>query len=195
MSRAGLSYCQVMVGRTMAGLVGFQEILERLAAEGVSVDDPGLGAHLIKEISRHNYVPKSAAAEYQTALLREYRRYLEGRDTHSSGRTWRDPRKEHLPWYPTVFEAKCNECGECLKVCPRGVLDWDPEKTKVLVVEPYECAPGCQFCARACASRAIVLPPPAVLHRRVGAPTGAADDPCEKCSLTSCDSCTQGGRK
>ena len=100
-------------------------------------------------------------------------RYLEARASGRVTRAWSDARKEHQPWFPTIFEAKCDGCGVCLEVCPKDVLDWNADKTKVLVWQPYECAPACQLCARACKPKAISMPPIAVLHRRVETPSVA----------------------
>lgn len=192
----GLSYCQVMIGRAMTGLMGLQEVLQALAEEGVSGDDPGLGRRLVEALRAHNYVPPPAEPQYEAALVREYRRFLEARSSGTCARVWRDPRKEHAPWFPTIFEAKCDGCGECLTVCHRDVLGWDPDGSKkVLVLEPYECAPGCQLCARACAPRAIVMPPPEVLHRRTTIAPGSSGESgaCATCSEASCDVCGEGG--
>ena len=114
MSSTGLSYCQVMVERTMAGFVGLEEILAALAEEGREADTPGLVDQLMQQIKAHNYVPRSAISQYREALLREYRQYLKARNSGGQGRLWRDPRKEQQPWYPTIFAEKCDGCGECL---------------------------------------------------------------------------------
>jgi len=189
----GLSYCQVMIGRAMTGLIGLQEIMERLAEEGVSADGPDAGRRLVSELRAHNYVPPVAQAQYEAALAREYRRFLEARTSGTGAHVWRDPRKEHAPWYPTIFEAKCNGCGDCLTVCPHDVLGWDPAGSKkVLVLEPYECAPGCTLCAKACGAHAIIMPPREVLHRST-APNPASSPmsagACASCSVASCDAC------
>jgi NAD-dependent dihydropyrimidine dehydrogenase PreA subunit len=167
MPNSPLSYCQIMIGRTMAGTIGLQEMMEALHGEGLAPDAPGLGRRLVEEFQQHNYVPASAAMDYEQALLREYQEYLEARQSGKAARVWHDPRKELFPWYPTLFEGKCDGCGACVPACPRQVLGWNPEKTKALVMEPYECAKGCQLCARACSRQAIVMPPVAVLQRRV----------------------------
>ena len=171
MSDAGLSYCQIMVGRAMAGLVGLREGMEALALRGVAADTPGLGARLLEEAGRHNYIPRGAITEYEAALIREYREYLEARATGQDERPWRDPRKELKPWYPTLFAEKCDGCGRCVPVCPNRVLGWDPEHVKVLVLEPYECALGCELCAKACPTGAIIMPPRAMLHQRTDSPS------------------------
>lgn len=190
MATSNPSYCQIMIGRAMTGLIGLQEIFETLAEEGVPASAQGLGVRLVAALKEHNYVPRPAVATYEAALLREYRKYLEAREAGSAGRIWRDPRKELQSWYPTIFEAKCDGCGECLEVCPRDVLGWDPDHTQVLVLEPYECAPGCQLCARACTRGAIMMPARAALHQRVDSPANAHASPaCDGCSGADCKTC------
>ena len=44
---------------------------------------------------------------------------------------------------------------------------WNADKSKAVVMEPYECVPGCELCARACRPHAIILPPRSLLHQRV----------------------------
>lgn len=164
-----LSYCQIIVGQALVGLVGLVEIFESLANESIEPDAPGLGKWLVSQVRQHNYVPRGAVAAYETALLREYRAFLEARRSGTSEHAWRDPRKEHKPWYPTIFAEKCNGCGECVPVCPNHVLGWDLAHCKVLVLEPYECAVGCELCAKACPTGAISMPPRAMLHQRTDA--------------------------
>ena len=184
------SYCQIMIGRTMTGLIGLLEILNAFAEEGVSADARDLGARLVADLKKHNYVPRPAAAQYGAALVREYRKHLEARASGGAGHQWRDPRKELRSWYPTIFEAKCDGCGDCPKVCLRDVLGWDPDHTKVLVLEPYECAPGCQLCARACTRGAIMMPARETLHQRVET-QGRAHAPsgCSGCNGADCKTC------
>ena len=184
------SYCQIMIGRVMTGLIGLSEILEAFADEGVALDAPDLGPRLVAELRKHNYVPRPAVATYEAALVREYRRHLEARASGATGRVWRDPRKELLSWYPTIFEAKCDGCGACLEVCPRDVLGWDPDHRKVLVLEPYECAPACQLCARACKRGAIMMPAQSTLHQRVDSgPRSSRGAGCDTAECDGCSSC------
>jgi len=187
----GLGYCQVMIGQAMTGLIGLREIMEALAAERVSADAPGLGKRLVAELKKHNYVPGVAAPLYEAALLREYGKYLQTRGSGEEDHAWRDPRKEHKPWYPTLFAEKCNGCGECLPVCPNGVLGWNPEHTVVLVLEPYECAPGCEKCARACLPQAIIMPPRAVLYQRPGGSSADSPGACARCFPSVRESCAK----
>ena len=191
MPESGLSYCQIIVGRVMTGLIGLSEILQAFSQEKVPADAPGLGQRLVEELKKHNYVPSSAMAVYEAALLREYKKYLQARQSGQAGHLWRDPRKEHKPWYPTLFAEKCDGCGDCVPVCPHHVLGWDGEgeERRVLVLEPYECSPGCELCAKACKRHAIVMPPKAILYQRVDTPS--APTKCSSCSMTGCDSCKE----
>jgi len=190
MTDGNRSYCQIMIGRAMTGLVGLIEIYEQLAAENVPADADGLDAWLVAAIKAHNYVPRPAIAQYASALVREYARFLEERATGAPSRLWRDPRKELQSWYPTLFEEKCDGCGECITVCPRSVLGWNPDHTVALVLEPYECAPACQLCARACPRSAIMMPAQSTLHQRVDSgPRSSRGAGCDTAECDGCSSC------
>jgi len=164
------SYCQVLIGRTMTGLVGLQEAMEQLAQDSVTPDAPDVGAKLVDEVRQHNYVPQSARDEYEAALVRAYRAFVEARAAGEGGRVWRDPRRAHN-WYPTIFAAKCDGCGDCLPVCTREVLARG-EDGKVIVLEPYACSEGCGLCARACTRGAIIMPPREALYRNIAVSGG-----------------------
>jgi NAD-dependent dihydropyrimidine dehydrogenase PreA subunit len=169
-----LSYCQILIGRSMTGLVGLQEILEELAEAGVPADAPDLGQKLVDAVGTRNYVPRGAVDQYKDALLREYQRHLQARESGESGRVWRDPHKAHN-WYPTIFAEKCDGCGDCLPVCARDVLARAEDGgagSVVIVLEPYACSEGCQLCARACTRGAIVMPPREALHRNITVSSG-----------------------
>jgi len=159
-----LSYRQLMVGQTMTGLVGLEEAFGALAAENITADAPELGARLVKAVREHNYVPNGAVAEYERALVQAYEEHVNRDDEGTRNRDWRDPRKVHINWYPIILDARCDGCGECISICPRSVLGWNHSHSKTLVLEPYECAPGCQLCAKTCPRRAIVMPPREALH-------------------------------
>lgn len=57
-----------------------------------------------------------------------------------------------MPAY--VVPYKCDGCGECIKVCPQGILHIDPINRKSFNIETdmcWECLP----CVKACPQKAI----------------------------------------
>lgn len=57
-----------------------------------------------------------------------------------------------MPAY--VVPYKCDGCGECIKVCPQGILHMDPSIRKSFNIETdmcWECFP----CVKACPQKAI----------------------------------------
>ncbi len=47
---------------------------------------------------------------------------------------------------------KCNGCGECVEICPQGVIEMEGDKVKW--VNPDECI-GCESCLEVCEPGAI----------------------------------------
>ena len=54
----------------------------------------------------------------------------------------------------TIDEAKCTQCGECIKMCPCEV--YKLENGKVTVGSTDDCS-NCQSCQSVCAPVAITL--------------------------------------
>lgn len=67
------------------------------------------------------------------------------------------PRRE-IPWFPTIDEKACINCGLCYVTCGRLVFEMDEEKRKAVVVGPYRCMVGCTTCANICPTEAIAFP-------------------------------------
>ena len=65
--------------------------------------------------------------------------------------------REHIPWFPTISEALCTQCGACKDICARPVFDWD-ENGKIWVAEPFLCLVGCCFCKSVCEPKALFFP-------------------------------------
>jgi len=147
--------------------VGLDEAMEALAVEGVPAQGSAAGQRLVEAIRPYTYVPARAEAEYAEALRREYETFLASKAEDGPAHQWRDPRREGVPWYPTILDPKCDGCGKCIPVCPNRVLGWNPEHTLALVLEPLECMPNCSLCASVCRPRAIIMPPRTLLHERV----------------------------
>ena len=71
---------------------------------------------------------------------------------------WHGIPREKIPWYPTVDEEKCIGCKLCFVTCGRNVYDFDLERNKPVVANPYHCMVGCSTCATICPSGAISFP-------------------------------------
>ncbi len=64
--------------------------------------------------------------------------------------------REEIPWYPTIDEELCTNCGNCLDFCSNSVFEQGELTMKV--VTPYNCVVGCDACMRDCPSDAISFP-------------------------------------
>jgi NAD-dependent dihydropyrimidine dehydrogenase PreA subunit len=53
---------------------------------------------------------------------------------------------------PKIDPDKCNNCGECIDVCPTEVIV--AEGGRALVVSPADCL-GCESCIAACSEEAV----------------------------------------
>lgn len=64
-------------------------------------------------------------------------------------------RPDKMPW---VCPAMCDGCGECVRRCPRGVLQLTETNVEGVFVpwldDPEACS-GCGLCARGCVSGGI----------------------------------------
>ncbi|MDD1773927.1 MAG: DNA-directed RNA polymerase subunit D [Methanobacterium sp.] len=75
---------------------------------------------------------------------------------------------EHAKWQPTTSSAykyypvitidteKCEACAKCAEECPRGVLEFDEKKSKIMVVDPENCN-MCKTCMKDCEVEAITV--------------------------------------
>lgn len=58
-------------------------------------------------------------------------------------------------WRPQISQTFCTDCGDCITVCPMGVLA--EVKGKAAVVQPSACT-YCALCEDVCPTGAIGLP-------------------------------------
>ena len=65
-------------------------------------------------------------------------------------------RRQEIPWFPTIDEGLCTNCGICVEFCAKGVYLFDNERTSV--IEPYNCVVGCSGCESLCSPGAIRFP-------------------------------------
>lgn len=161
------SYRQILVDGSPVGLQGLDEALAALRAEGRQPGEAGLGLELVRRLSRENYIPRSAQANFAAAFEREYAAYLARGESDAPTRqarhsTWRGHPRETIPWFPSVNDEMCNGCGVCLKLCSTHCLA-PTEEDKVWVADPFACVVGCSSCANVCQPKAITFPPRAML--------------------------------
>lgn len=65
------------------------------------------------------------------------------------------PRKR-IPWFPSVDEERCTNCGLCVSFCHKDVYREGPDHP--VVENPYNCIVGCTGCAGQCPVGAIKFP-------------------------------------
>ncbi|RLI92267.1 MAG: hypothetical protein DRO95_02715 [Candidatus Altiarchaeales archaeon] len=70
---------------------------------------------------------------------------------------WEIDRRE-IEWYPIIDENKCIGCCVCVTTCGRNVFEFDFEKSKSKVKNPYNCMVGCDNCMVYCPAEAISFP-------------------------------------
>lgn len=69
---------------------------------------------------------------------------------------WQATTSSAYKYYPliTIDTEKCEACAECAAECPRGVLEFDEKKNKVIVVDPENCS-MCRTCVKDCEMDAV----------------------------------------
>ncbi len=163
-----MSYRQILVDGSPVGLRGLDEAFAALRAAGCKPGDAGLGAEIVGQMRRENYIPDGARDLFAAAFEREYAAYLAQVESGGPARQrgyglWRGYPREAIPWFPTVNEDLCSGCGVCLKLCSTHCLG-PADGGKVRVADPFACVVGCSSCANVCKPKAITFPPRAMLE-------------------------------
>jgi NAD-dependent dihydropyrimidine dehydrogenase PreA subunit len=158
----------ILVGKDLVGLVGLDEIFEKFYP-AKKKPDPFLKQKLLNEAKKHNYIPDMAEKKYEQALFREYKSFCENKETgekvkeKETEETYQGVPRESIPWFPTVYEEKCDGCKECYDMCPTQVYIWVEESKKPKVAYPLRCVVGCTGCAQICKLKAISFPPKSII--------------------------------
>jgi len=71
---------------------------------------------------------------------------------------WCGIERKKIRWYPIIDEEKCIGCSVCITTCERNVFEFDFEKNKAKVENPYNCMVGCDNCRVYCPANAISFP-------------------------------------
>jgi small redox-active disulfide protein 2 len=67
---------QVKIGTFQVGIIGLKEVMAELAPSMDEASDEELAAELFHRLSKKNYFPEKAKADYSRALVREFRKHL-----------------------------------------------------------------------------------------------------------------------
>lgn len=158
----------VLIGNQLIGLVGLDEIFEELYKSNLKPDEK-IKARLIDSARKENYIPPKQEGIYSESLLREYSLYFQKKISGSMDQTelccdtYQGIPRENIPWYPTVYEERCDGCRKCFEMCPQKVYLWDEKINKPKVINPFACVVGCSGCAEVCKLKAISFPPLSIL--------------------------------
>lgn len=75
---------------------------------------------------------------------------------------WKGIPRNEVPWFPTIDQGKCTECGQCVEFCSHGTYERD-ENGRPAVKYPFHCVVGCSGCKPQCPAEAISFPPLTIL--------------------------------
>ncbi len=67
---------QIRVGKHQTGVVGLEEALNDAREECHNCPEQKIGAIMVKKLSKKNYIPSNVAKLYETAFLREYKKFI-----------------------------------------------------------------------------------------------------------------------
>jgi small redox-active disulfide protein 2 len=67
---------QVKIGAFQVGIIGLKEAVSGLSASMATASDDEIGLALIQRLSRTNYIPEKAKADYGRAFVWEFRKHL-----------------------------------------------------------------------------------------------------------------------
>jgi small redox-active disulfide protein 2 len=67
---------QIKIGTFQVGIIGLKEVMADLASSLDQALDEEVSRELIRRLSKKNYIPEKATAEYGRAFLKEFKKYL-----------------------------------------------------------------------------------------------------------------------
>ena len=123
-----LSYRMLNIEGVPAGLLGLEELFSRLFADEVVPNAPETPGLILDGVKEHNFIPKPAIQSYVNTLQQEYQRYYRKRKSGNATvarnyGTWHGYPREQIPWFPTIADQLCTNCGACLDLCAREVTN------------------------------------------------------------------------
>lgn len=67
---------QIKVGKHNTGIVGLDGVLKAISETEHSMSDEEIAQHMVKALSKKNYIPSEAYGEYREAFIREYKKFI-----------------------------------------------------------------------------------------------------------------------
>ena len=67
---------QIRVGKHRTGVVGLEEAMKSVRKECHNCSDQKIGAIMVEKLSKKNYIPSTVANLYESAFLREYKKFI-----------------------------------------------------------------------------------------------------------------------
>ena len=67
---------QIKIGSFQVGIIGLREAIAELSVSVADVSDEEIREALLLRLSKTNYIPEKARADYGRALVREFRKHL-----------------------------------------------------------------------------------------------------------------------
>ncbi len=67
---------QIKIGNFQVGIIGLKDVMAELSPVLAHASDQEVESELIQRLSRKNYIPEKAKAEYGHAFLKEFKKFL-----------------------------------------------------------------------------------------------------------------------
>jgi hypothetical protein len=70
------SVMQIRINNNLVGIVGLEQVMEKMAGEFAHRPDADIGAEMIRRLSENNYIPRQAMDIYAIAFVHEFKKYI-----------------------------------------------------------------------------------------------------------------------
>ena len=79
---------QIIIAGQRTGIIGLKKTLEEVARKCAGRADGEITNELMRRLSKRNYIVPKVKDAYETAFLREYKKFVANRSKKPSIRTW-----------------------------------------------------------------------------------------------------------
>ena len=66
---------QIKIGKHQTGIIGLDDALKEASEESQGFSDQKIGALMVEKLSKKNYIPSTVTSLYESAFLREYKKF------------------------------------------------------------------------------------------------------------------------